>query len=112
MSAVDRKMLKILLPEERVTKLEQKSEKELQTRCEQELNRRNIVYLHLSFRARERIGWPDLVFVIKGTPYAIELKTTKGKLTIEQINLLTRMADNGWTAKVCRNFDEFLTVIK
>lgn len=111
MSPVARKALKILLPAERVEKIERQSEKQLQRLCEMELNRRGIVYLHLSFRAREKIGWPDLTFVIKGRPYAIELKTTKGILSLEQINLLTRMADNGWTTNVCRSFEEFVTVI-
>jgi len=111
MSAADRKKFKVLLPAERVAKLEKQSEKELQRLCEAELNRRGIVYLHLSFRAREKIGWPDLVFAIKGCPYGVELKTTKGILSLEQINLLTRMADNGWITHVVRSFDEFLTVI-
>jgi hypothetical protein len=39
------------------------------------------------------------------------LKTTKGILSLEQINLLTRMADNGWITHVCRSFDEFLAII-
>ena len=112
MSSVDRKMFGVLLPEERIKKLEAQSEKKLQSMCESELNRRNIVYLHLSFRAREKIGWPDLVFCINGKPFAIELKTTNGKLTLEQINLHIRMADNGWNTKVVRSFDEFLIIIK
>lgn len=111
MSPADRKALRILLPAERVAKLEKQTEKELQKLCESELNRRNIIYLHLSFRAREKCGWPDLVFCIRGKPYGIELKTTKGILSLEQINLLTRMADNGWITHVCRSFDDFLTVI-
>jgi hypothetical protein len=111
MTATDRKKFKVLLPAERVVKLEAQSEKELQRLCESELNRRGIVYLHLSFRAREKIGWPDLVFCIHGKSYGIELKTTNGILSLEQINLLTRMADNGWITHVCRSFNEFLTVI-
>lgn len=111
MSEKDRKALKILLPAERMAKLERQSEKELQKLCESELNQRGIVFLHLSFRAREKIGWPDLVFAIKGRPYGIELKTTKGILRTEQINLLCRMADNGWITHVCRSFEEFLKVI-
>lgn len=113
-SKADRKALKILLPDERMAKIDAQSEKELQRLCESELNRRNIVYLHLSFRAREKIGWPDLTFHLPGPnrgAYAIELKTATGKLSDAQNNMLCRMADNGWTAHVCRSFDEFLTVI-
>lgn len=111
MSSDDRKKFKVSLPSERAEKLEQQREKELQRLCEQELNRRGIVFLHLSFRAREKIGWPDLVFAINGKPYAIELKSSKGVINPEQITILTRMSTNGWKARVVRSFEEFLEVI-
>lgn len=110
-SPADRKALKILLPAERVIKLEAQTEKELQKLCESELNRRNIVYLHLSFRAREKIGYPDLTFVINGRPYAIELKTAIGILSDSQKNILRRMGENGWRVDVVRSFEEFRKVI-
>ena len=87
------------------------AEKELQRLCEQELSRRGVEYLHLSHRAREARGWPDLTFVIVGTPYAVELKTATGKLSAEQDKTLRRMAANGWRTSICRSFDEFRNAI-
>ena len=112
MSASDRKVLNILLPEERTAKLEMQSEKELQSMCESELNRRNIVYLHLSFRAREKIGWPDLTFVVFGKPYAVELKTATGKLSPEQISVMQRMERNGWETVIVHSFEEFRKLLE
>jgi len=112
MSVADRKRFKILLPEERIAKQDAIAEKTLQSLCESELNRRRIVYLHLSFRAREKIGWPDLTFVIAGVPHAVELKTATGTLSASQKEMLRRMMENGWRSDIVRSFDEFLTVIK
>jgi len=111
MSDADRKALKIALPAERREKAEAGVEKELQRLCEQELSRRGIMYLHLSFRAREKAGWPDLTFVIKGRPYAVELKTATGKLSGEQIDTMTIMTLNGWETRVCRSFEKFVEII-
>lgn len=112
MSSADRKALDIRLPCEREALMEAISEKELQRICEQELSRRNIVYLHLSPKAREKAGWPDLTFSINGTPMAIELKTATGKLSEEQIYIMTRMAKNGWHTEVVRSFEQFVNILK
>ena len=111
MSDRDRKALGVLTPDQRVAKVEGMAEKELQGLCEQELSRRGIVYLHLSFRAREKIGWPDLTFVIAGRPYAIELKTATGRLAFDQAAMLNRMEGNGWHTHVCRSFERFVEII-
>ena len=111
MSTGDRKALGILLPGEREARHDVKDEKTLQRLCESELNRRGIVYLHLSFRAREKIGWPDLTFVIGGIPYAIELKTATGTLSPGQKEMLRRMNKNGWYVDICRSFEEFIEII-
>ena len=103
----DRKAAGIVLPEEAQAKHEARQERELQTLCERELNRRGIAYLHLSPRARERAGWPDLVFVVEGIPYAVELKTAAGRLTPEQRQMLQGMAANGWRTHVVRDFESF-----
>lgn len=110
-------------------KAEIKLEKDLQKLCEQELSRRNIEYLHLSPRAREKVGWPDLTFARRifvtgvyyrkagevqefALPVACELKGPDGKLSEEQIMCLSKMKDNGWTTFVCRTFDEFVGIFK
>jgi len=111
MSPADRKALGVLTPEQRAAKVEAQTEAPLQKLCEQELSRRGIVYLHLSFRAREKIGWPDLTFVISGRPYAVELKTARGVVTPEQTDTLQRMSANGWRCHVCRSFERFVEII-
>ena len=111
MSAEDRKAFGVLTPDECRVKHEAQEEAPLQRLCEQELSRRGIVYLHLSFRAREKIGWPDLTFVISGCPYAVELKTATGKLSEAQAWTLGRMKENGWSCHVCRSFDQFQTIL-
>jgi|GEM_PF-1938247 len=108
MTPEKRKELGLQLPSESYAKNSIKNEAELQKLCEKELNRKGIAYLHLSFRAREKIGWPDLVFVVKGRPVAVELKSGKRKPTPEQVAMLAKMRDNGWSTYIVRTFQEFL----
>ncbi len=85
-----------------------KLERDLQHKCEQYLQLHQVVYLHLSPRAREKEGWPDLVFMFNRIPYAIELKTATGKLTTAQEELLEQMREQGWMVAVCRSFADFI----
>lgn len=111
MGAADRKALGVLTPDECRVKHEAQEEAPLQRLCEQELYRRGIMAHHLSFRAREQTGYPDLTFVIAGKPYAVELKTATGKLSEEQSWMLGRMKENGWNCHVVRSFERFLEMI-
>jgi hypothetical protein len=86
-------------------------EKQLQALCECELYRRGLAFLHLSPRARERVGWPDLTFVIGGTPFAVELKAAAGVVSEEQEACLSLMAENGWRVAVIRSIEAFLGFI-
>ena len=99
-------------------------EKDLQRLCEQELSRRGIWYLHLSPRAREKAGVPDLIFcapaVVECTdcmfgkawaPWAVELKTPAGKVSPEQRKTLADMETNGWRTAVVRSYEEFRNVV-
>ena len=88
-----------------------KLEKELQHLCELELSRRGIEHLHLSPRAREKAGWPDLTFVLDGVPYAVELKTAAGRLSEAQERVLGRMACNGWRCVVVRSIGAFVELM-
>lgn len=94
-------------------------ERELQNQCEALLRRNGVEFLHLSFRAREKVGWPDLVFVLPspipqraGTPYAIELKSATGELTDDQARVLERMERNGWSVAIVRSYDEFAAIVR
>jgi len=98
-------------PEEVRAKDEAKEEKVLQKDCEEFLGRHEIEYLHLSIRAREKSGWPDLVFVANGTPFAVELKTATGKVSGDQVRVLAWMRRNGWQVHVLRSYDRFVEIV-
>jgi len=118
MSDADRTALGVRTVEERQGKVEEMAEKELQRLCEAELSRRGIVYLHLSFRAREKKGWPDLTFVLPtgwgkpGIPWAVELKTASGVVSKEQKTMFRDMELNGWQVRVIRSFEDFRDILE
>jgi len=118
MSPADRKALGVKTVEERIGRADKMAEKELQQLCERELSRRGIVYLHLSFRAREKKGWPDLAFVLPtgrgkpGIPWAVEAKTASGRLSNEQKAMLRAMELNGWQVRVIRSFEDFRDILE
>jgi len=107
------------------TKEDLRRESELQRDCENELSLRGIEYLHLSIKARERKGWPDLTFSVpfhregwrcptccaRGRHYAVELKTATGRLSDDQKRVLARMQANGWLVRVVRTFEDFRALI-
>ncbi len=91
-----------------------KLEKELQKLCGNELHRRGIRYLHLSPKARESEGWPDLTFPhpLTGRFVAVELKRTrKSKVSEAQQETLADLAKAGALCRVVRSFAEFLEVL-
>jgi len=95
----------------RETKADIQYERDLQRDCENLLSQRGIEYLHLSPRAREKRGWPDLVFSVRGRAYAVELKSATGRLSDAQKRCLTRMAGNGWMVRVVRDFETFSAIL-
>lgn len=85
-----------------------RAEKDLLRLCQQELSRRGVLeVIHLSHRAREHPGLPDLVFSMNGTPCACELKTKRGIVSSVQKECQDRMEMDQWQVRVCRSFDEF-----
>ena len=96
-----------------------RSESDLQSLCESTLMRYGIAYLHLSFKAREKKGWPDLTFCLFRTleyyytswPCAVELKSKGGKLSGEQVTCLTTMKKNGWHTYVLREYEPFRDIL-
>ncbi len=87
---------------------EVRAEKDLLRLCKQELGRRGVrVVHHLSHRAREHAGYPDLTFVLQGVPMAVELKTKHGVVSDDQKATLAAMRRDGWRVSVCRSFEEF-----
>lgn len=118
----DNPHLRDVLPEHQLpmdtskpTKADERAEKKLQSECEKELHRRKIAYLHLSPRAREKKGWPDLTFALKlfpcTYPVAVELKSKSGKLSQDQVRVLTQMHENGWRVFVMRDMKSFIDLL-
>jgi hypothetical protein len=97
----------VIRPEDLSTVADDLAERELQKLCEWELSRREIAFLHLSPRAREKKGWPDLTFALNGRPIAVELKSDGGTLSEAQEAMLTLMKANGWEVYVMRAFSLF-----
>jgi hypothetical protein len=87
-------------------------ESELQQVCERYLLYHGIWYVHLSHRARECPGMPDLLFSINGVPMAAELKTATGRLSGVQLDTHKEMERNGWLVAVCRTLDQFVDFIE
>ena len=86
-------------------------ERDLQKLCETDLTARGIEYLHLSHRAREKKGWPDLTFAISGRPYAVELKGPVTPISASQLDCLSRLEKNGWNCAIVRSFAEWRGIL-
>ncbi len=109
MPMATRKALGIPTAQEAQEAYEVRAEKDLLRMCKQELGRRGVrVVHHLSHRAREHAGYPDLTFVLQGVPMACELKTARGVVSADQEATMAAMRLDGWSTMVCRSFDEFL----
>ena len=60
-------------------------------------------------------GFPDLfIYEPKGDFHglAIEIKTEKGRVSISQINWITKLEERGYYAKVCKGFDQCKSIIE
>jgi len=90
-----------------------RAERDLQEMCNNFLNALGIIYHHLSDRAREDKGYPDLTFCYHGRPIAVELKSHKGRLSKEQRMKLTLMSadKNGWETYVVDSLEDFRRVL-
>ena len=92
---------------------EPKLEKELLKLCCNELSRRDLYYFHLSPKAREKAGIPDLVFCgPDGKFYGVELKTRLGRLRHEQELAIYHIRRNGGISDVCRTYEQFIQVLE
>jgi hypothetical protein len=103
----DREAMGIQLPAERAEKMAKQAERDLQRDCENLLRLRGIEFLHLSHRAREKEGWPDLVFALRSAFCAVELKVGVKQPSTEQERCLASLKANGARVSVCRTLEEF-----
>jgi delta-aminolevulinic acid dehydratase/porphobilinogen synthase len=108
----DRAELGIETAAEAVERGEARLEADVQRACESWLLRHGVPYLHLSFRAREKKGWPDLAFPWRGRFVAVELKTATGKATSEQLECLAAMARHGAVTAILRGYEAFVEFVE
>jgi len=109
----ERAALGIESDEELNARVARDGERELQRQCENLLRLRGIPFIHLSARAREKAGWPDLSFPLppSGRFVAVELKRPGGKLSGEQVRILADLEATGAVVRTCRTFAEFRAVL-
>ena len=86
-------------------------EKELLRDCCNELSRRGIPYLHLSPKAREKAGWPDLTFCYRSRFYGLELKVAGGRVSSEQVGMISALRDHGAISELVWSYAEFIKVL-
>ncbi len=113
MTPKQRKEYGVLTPDACVAKADEREEALLQNDCENKLRSLDIAFLHLSIRAREKKGWPDLVFVRPvRIPTAVELKSATGTLSNEQECMLANMRRDGWDVYVMSRYEDFVRLFK
>jgi len=92
-----------------------KLERVLQSDCMDYLRQRGVHYVAVSrFGRRTTLekGHPDLMFSLRGHMCAVELKCGANKPTTKQIDVLTRIIqDGGWVA-VCYTLEEFIAKVR
>lgn len=89
------------------------SERELQQQLVSILRLRGIAFLwsRMDRKTTCTTGWPDLTFVVNGTPVAMEVKHGKGKLREEQEMIRDTMISNGWHWHCVRSLDEARAIL-
>lgn len=51
-------------------------------------------------------GTPDLLLIVDGSPYFIELKTKTGRVSDSQVRTHMRLVDAGAKVSICRSVEE------
>lgn len=73
---------------------------------------KNLQKLRLRYVRFGSSGTSDILGIYKGKPFAIEVKSLKGKLNKYQKNFLTNFYDNGGIAIVARKLEDVSDIIK
>jgi hypothetical protein len=118
MEPTDLKHLGATTPEQDQEKREKKAEKELQEQACALLNRYSVVYLRPAMFRKTQLppGWPDVIFVYWGKPFAWEFKvekpgTVRGEPRPEQVRMLNALAGNGWNVSIIRSLEQAQTLL-
>ena len=81
------------------------SERDFQQQIIELLKLKHIPFYHTYDSRRSNEGWPDLFFVIDNKAYAWEVKTEKGKQTMEQGLWLLTLSAAGINTRLIRPSD-------
>lgn len=94
-------------------KAEVRSEKQLQTLCENYARQHGIPFFRqrMDRKSNMKIGTPDAFMCVRGQFVAIEFKVGKNQLTQEQADCLRDIVKNGGDAVIVRTFQEFVELL-
>ncbi len=116
MSPADRKRLGRagVTSDEAQSKIEIKSERELQRQIANSLRLNDIPFNQDSMHKKRTgtLGWPDFTIVHKGETMFIEAKFGDGELSPEQVELHRRFALRGVKVHVVTSFTQYLGLLK
>lgn len=89
-------------------------ERDLHDQIEADLKSRRWLYFHgaTSFRTKRTLGEPDFqVYGSKGRFWLIEVKNSKGKLSLEQMAVGLLAESLGHKVNIIRSFKEYLNLV-
>ena len=91
-------------------------ERDLQKQCNELLRVLNIPFFHIekgrSLNKWHRQGFPDLMFIVNGKFYMVELKKTDGVISDKQLEILRHWGSYGAQCHVCFSFEAFEGLLK
>jgi hypothetical protein len=72
----------------------------------------HVIRSRMDRRATTQAGTPDLIFAHRGIPYALEVKTAKGKCSPAQLSTHFQMGINGWRVAVVRDLQAAIDFVQ
>ena len=86
-------------------------EKDLQRKVVKWARERGFPLWHDRSRGKNQAGWPDVILIMPGEVFFIELKSVSGKLRKEQKELKLQFKFLGHEIHVVRSFRQFLNLV-
>lgn len=83
--------------------LVKKSEKEIQSEIIGFIRLRGVKQIltpRFGVKTTIKAGWPDITFAYRGLPFFFEVKAKNGRLSDEQIEVITQLNTDGWRGGV------------
>ena len=94
------------------SKADKKAESELQSQCEALLSMRGVRFrFHMANPRGNMEGVPDLLFVYRGVPCAVELKVKDGHFSADQDRVAEEMRLDGWHVREAWSLEQFRAIL-